>query len=90
MKTGYTLLELIIVTSIIGILASIALPNFARIYFNVESVKIEAELITIDTGITMYVGEHNSYPTDIEQLQDYVNIGGLAEKYELNPNLNGG
>ena len=90
MKKGYTLVELMVVVSIIGILSGIAVPNFARLYFNVESVKVEAELITIDTGITMYVGEHNTYPTSIEQLEDYVNIGGLAEKYELNPSLNGG
>lgn len=87
MKRGYTLIELMIVVSIIGILASIAVPNFARLYFNVESMRIEADLIAIETGVTMYVGEHNAYPTDIEQLVDYVSIGNLTEKYELNPNL---
>jgi len=84
---GFTLVEIMVVTGIVGLLAVTSFPMFNRIYQDVDAVKVEAELNSIDAAITIYFAEKGTYPTDITELQDYVGIANIAEHYELNPNL---
>ncbi len=86
-KRGFTLIEIMIVVGIIGILASISVPMFNRLYQNVQDMRTETDLKTIETAVTMYVAETGMYPTRMRQLQDYVSIANVVDKYELNPNL---
>jgi len=60
-KKGFTLIELMIVVAIIGILASIAIPNFLR--FQAKSKQSEARLLLsgIFTAQTSYFSENNRY-----------------------------
>ena len=60
-RTGFTLIELMIVVAIIGILASIAIPNFLR--FQAKSKQSEARLLLsgIFTSQTSYFSENNRY-----------------------------
>ncbi|MDI6783392.1 MAG: prepilin-type N-terminal cleavage/methylation domain-containing protein, partial [bacterium] len=60
--SGFTMIELIIVTSIIGILAAIAIPNFlaARTRAKVSRVKAEQEMLKI--ALQSYFADKTTYP----------------------------
>ena len=86
-QQGVTLIELVIVAAIIGLLSAISTPILSTIRANAEAGRTEAELKSINTGITMYLAEQGHYPNDITELESYVGIANIGEKYELNPSL---
>lgn len=85
---GFTLVEIMIVVAIIALLTVITIPILSRMRLNAEVVRAKAELKSIETAITMYIIDNGLYPTNIRQLQDYVGIGNIETRYELNKNLN--
>ncbi len=86
-KNGFTLIELVIVAAIIGLLSAISTPILSTIRENAETGRTEAELKSINTAITMYLAEQGRYPNDITELESYVGVANISEKYELNPSL---
>lgn len=54
---GFTLIELMIVVAIIGILASIAMPNFQRFKCKSQQSEVFANLGTLRTALESYVVE---------------------------------
>ncbi len=92
MKTnnkGFTLIEIMIVVFIIGILLAISIPIANRMHEDAQSAITKSELTSINTAIVMYYGLNGVFPTKIEQLEDYIGIKNIGQKYELNPNLGG-
>ena len=71
-QKGFATLEVILMVMVIGILASIAVPRFTSVTTAANTAKIQADLTTIDTAIAVYYMEHGSYPTQLNQLSDYI------------------
>ena len=58
---GFTLIELMIVVAIIGILASIAIPNFLRYQLRSKSGEAAVNLGAIKTNEIAYFGSYDTY-----------------------------
>jgi len=59
---AFTLIELLIVVTIISILASIAVPNFTEAQVRAKIARIQADMTTLRTGVEVYMIDYNSYP----------------------------
>lgn len=57
MSKGFTLIELMIVVAIIGILAAIAIPQFANLVAKSQEGRSKANLGTIRSALSIYYGD---------------------------------
>ena len=78
-KSGFTLLELMIVVIIIGVLAGIAIPRFIKTAEKVRGEKAVSSLRLIRlAGESMYMLDYNEFTNDLDLLAPYIFIGELA------------
>lgn len=64
-KKGFTLIELLIVVAIIGILAAIAVPNFLNAQIRAKLARVESDLKSLATALSMYRLDNNRPPDDM-------------------------
>ena len=68
-KSGFTLIELMIVVAIIGILAAIAIPKFAQLIRKSGEGASKGNLGAIRSSLSIYYGDmEGQYPTQIAGL----------------------
>jgi type IV pilus assembly protein PilA len=65
-EKGFTLIELLIVVAIIGILAAIAIPQFAAYREKAYNSASQSDLKNIKTGMEAYMADNQSYPVDLD------------------------
>jgi general secretion pathway protein G len=79
-RSGFTLVEILIVVVILGILAAIVIPQFTSASESAKASSLVSQLQTIRSQIELYQVQHNGdYPdlvTDWTQLTEETNIDG--------------
>ena len=73
-ERGYSLIELMLAITVIGLLAAVAAPKVSHVLAVSRSQKVAADLQMLDAAVVMYEVEHGSLPKgkDIGELKDYV------------------
>lgn len=68
---GFTLVELLIIMSIIGVLFAIAVPSYRYAVQRSREAVLKENLYTIRTAINMFHQDKKRYPLDIEELVSF-------------------
>ena len=76
-RKGFTLLELMIVVIIIGILATVAIPQFTSVVEKARAAEAITILGSIRTGMSLYYLESGVYPANQSSLSGISSILGL-------------
>jgi prepilin-type N-terminal cleavage/methylation domain-containing protein len=63
-EKGFTLIELLVVIAIIGILAAIAIPQFASYRNNAFCSQVESDVTNAMIAAEAYYAENQAYPGD--------------------------
>jgi prepilin-type N-terminal cleavage/methylation domain-containing protein len=82
-KGGFTLIELIIVASILGILAAIAIPKYADAIEKANLGATLGNLATLRSAVSMYYSGYFALPStiDVEQCSEMREIIGESMPY---------
>ena len=78
-ERGFTLLELLVVVSIVGILASIAIPQYASYRARGFDSIVESQVRHVATGEEAFYASNSTYSDDISNLDGMV----LEEDVEI-------
>lgn len=77
-ESGFTLLELLVVVSIVGILASIAIPQYASYRARGFDSIVESQVRHVATGQEAYFAGHSTYSSDVTSLEGMVMDDGVT------------
>ncbi len=82
MKQGFTLLELLIVISIIAILAAAIIPNFVGFDAEARLAATKTNLTTLRTRVSLFRTKEGRYPERLEELLEVTfNDMGVEKPY---------
>ncbi len=69
-KSGFTLIELMIVMTILGILVTLAQPSFKTATIKAREAVLKEDLFVLRDVIDQYYVDHNTYPPSLQELVD--------------------
>lgn len=71
---GFTLTELLVVVAVLGILTSVAIPNYVGQLCRAESAEAEATIGSVQSIIAAFVDETSELPTTWDELNSITAI----------------
>lgn len=77
-QKGFTLIEVVAAAAIVGIMATMLLPNLSGANDRVKNAKLSNDLATIDQAIQLYRLDNGTVPTGLDSLKSEY-LGGQAE-----------
>ncbi|NLW29350.1 MAG: prepilin-type N-terminal cleavage/methylation domain-containing protein [Erysipelothrix sp.] len=77
MKKGFTLLEMVLVMTVIAVLFLLTVPNIQNVIGSVTSKGCDAQCKVVDTAIVQFMMDNDAQTVTISQL---VSDGYLTEK----------
>ena len=80
-QRGFTLIELLIVVAIIGIIASLAIPNLRDAMDRAKQKATMTNMKAIGNALEMYAIDHNLYPKGLTDANTQTITGFLAPLY---------
>ena len=93
-KSGFTLVEILIVVVILGILAAVVIPQFTDASVSAKESSLKSNLQTVRGQIELYKAQHtgalpgaDSGTTFIEALTGTTNVAGSSSGSDYGPYL---
>jgi prepilin-type N-terminal cleavage/methylation domain-containing protein len=72
-QAGFTLLELLIVMSIMGVLSVIAIPKFSNTMSLAHTAKIQADMQVLNSSIMLFQAQTGKYPENLtSDMKEYI------------------
>ena len=72
-RKGFTLIELVAVTAMLGVLAGMLLPSIDSANKKAKNAKLKNDLLTVDSAIQLYKMEKGKCPEKLEDLgSEYI------------------
>lgn len=92
-RAGFTLVELMIVIVVLGVLVTVALPNFHRTKRNAKIGRTAAELRSLSTAFVAYQAQFGDFPGDSHMtlppgMETYINPAVWADGTPLGGTYN--
>lgn len=84
MKKGFTLIELLVVVLIIGILASVALPQYENAVLKSRAAGLFANLKTLRQAVEVYYMANGKYPVSFSEIDVSFAGNEMADSNEAN------
>lgn len=87
-EKGFTLIELLVVVAILGVLATVAIPNVARFMNSGNDAAIKANVATYQVAEDAYAVEHNgTYQGNLTALYPvYIKATPTIGNYTIDSN----
>lgn len=92
-SSGFTLLELLVSLSIVGVLSAIAVPNFAEHSRRAKVAVVAADLRQFAVGFYAYQADNEVFPPDSHLvlppgMEEYISLGEWSPTTKLGGNYN--
>jgi len=85
-RTGFTLIEILVVIAIIASIIAIAIPNYLSARHRAQDIKIKTEMSELKKALRLYYNDYNSYPPSAAPGK----LSGCTDAISLCPCTTGG